>query len=320
VISGIAIWLLIRLSDWGEVVNAVSTVKLIMILPALAFFLSSIGLRALSWRTLLQNKAPYGRVFITINEGYLLNNILPFRLGELGRAFLLSQATALSGFFVLSTIVIERAYDLAIAAGLLLATLPMVLGVEIGESIAIAVLFVVFLGLLTMFILARNHQWVKNRMTDFSISKPFFQEHILPRLDSLIAGLGVLTRLDQFILSVLFLLLGWTFGAIQLYYVCLSFGVEVEFWWIGFILGVISLGIALPSAPAGLGVYEIAMVAGFSLLGVPPAEALGIAVISHLINIVITGFIGVYGIFRDGESVSRLYQRLLNVRNLSGVQ
>jgi len=79
---------------------------------------------------------------------------------------------------------------------------------------------------------------------------------------------------------------------------------------------VVSLGIALPSAPAGLGVYEVAMVGGFSLLGVPTAQALAIAVVAHLINITITGFFGMYGLFRDGETISNIYQQLKNVRYL----
>lgn len=320
IISAIAIWLLVRLSDWDEVVNAVISADLIFLLPAVALFIISLFLRALSWRTLLQNQVPYGRVFITLNEGYLLNNILPFRLGELGRAFLLSQATELSGFYVLSTIVIERAYDLAIAAGLLLATIPLVMNVQMGQSIAVAVLIVVMLGLLAMYILVKNRKWVNDKLTSFSSTRPFFKEHILGRLDALIAGLGVLVRLDQFLLSLLLLISSWLLGAVEIYYICISFGVEVEFWWIGFVFGVIALGIALPSAPAALGVYEFAMVGAFSILGVASSKALGIALVAHLIHILVTGFIGVYGIFRDGESVSRIYQGLLSLRGFGGAQ
>jgi len=88
IISAIAIWLLISFSNWQEVIQAVSLIKLNWLFPALIFFVISLGLRTLSWMILLQNKAPYGRVFLALNEGYLLNNIFPFRLGELGRAFL----------------------------------------------------------------------------------------------------------------------------------------------------------------------------------------------------------------------------------------
>ena len=318
IISAIAIWLLVRISNWGEVIQSVSLMKPIWLVPVLAVFILSMGLRALAWMVLLQYKATYGRVFLTLNEGYLLNNVFPFRLGELGRAFLLSQATELSGFFVLSTIVIERAYDLIIAASLLLATLPLVLGVEMGQTIPFTVFFIVVLGLITMFLLARNRQWIKSKLEDYSLARPVFKERILPRIDSILAGLGVLTRWDQFILSFFLMLLSWFFGAVQLYILTISFGVEVEFWWIGFVLGVAALGIALPSAPAGLGVYEVAVVGAFSLVGVPASQALAIALVSHFINITVTGFIGMYGIFQDGESVAGLYQRLKNVRYLGG--
>src|SRR4030042_4445849 len=52
-------------------------------------------IRGFVWRTLLQDKASYRDSFFTINEGYLLNNILPFRLGEIARAFLMARKAAL---------------------------------------------------------------------------------------------------------------------------------------------------------------------------------------------------------------------------------
>ena len=318
VISSFAIILLIRFSNWSEVIKAVSLINQTWIFPALAFFMISLVLRAFAWRVLLQNKVKVGRVFLTLNEGYLLNNIFPFRLGELGRAFLLSQSTDLSGFYVLSTIVIERGYDLALAAGLLLATLPFVFGMDLGRTIALVVLVVVILSLFMMFLLARNRQWIKSKLDEFSLRRFAFRDRILPHIDSFLAGLGALTRLDQFLLSISLMVLSWLFGGLELYFITLSFGVQAEFWWIGFVLGVISLGIALPSAPAGLGVYEVAMVGAFSLLGVPTSVALAIALVSHLIHISLTGFFGVYGIFRDGESISGLYQRLRNVRYSGG--
>ena len=52
-------------------------------------------IRSVAWRTLLRNRASFSDTFWTIGEGYLLNNFLPFRLGEVGRAFLLSRKTNL---------------------------------------------------------------------------------------------------------------------------------------------------------------------------------------------------------------------------------
>lgn len=320
IISGIAIWLLIRASSYQDVVETIISIDPQWLIPSILCFLFSVMFRTQSWKILLQNKVPYGRVFLTLNEGYLLNNVLPFRLGELGRAFLLSQATDLTGFFVLSTIIIERTYDLAIAATLLLVTIPLVLGLKSSQIIALAVLIVVAMGFLAMFLLARYREAVISKLEKFSEERPTFREQILPRIDSILSGFEVLTRLDQFLYSIAFMLLSWFVGALMLYFLTVGFGVEVQSWWIGFVLGVISLGIALPSAPAGLGVYEVAMVGAFSLLGVSASQALAIALVAHLINITITGFFGMYGLIRDGETLSNIYRQLKNVRYLRSGQ
>lgn len=317
VISVIAIFLLIRFSNWPEVLDAISGIKLGWFIPALIFFMISIGFRALSWMILLQKKVNYGRVFLTLNEGYLLNNIFPFRLGELGRAFLLSETTTLSGFFVLSTIVIERTYDLAIAAGLFLATLPYVFSIESGQSIAVGVFIIGMIGLFTMFVLARNRSWIKSKLDEFSLHRFVIRDRFVPRIDSLLDGLGVLASFDQFSLSLLLMILSWLFGGLELIFLARSFGVDLEIWMVGFILGMISIGIAIPSAPAGLGVFEAAAVGAFSLLGLSTSTGLAIAFVSHFISITFTGLIGMYGIFRDGESITGLYQHLRNMSVLS---
>jgi uncharacterized protein (TIRG00374 family) len=314
VISAIAIILLIRFSNWQGVIDVLTLMDLKWFAVAIVFYLLGLVMRALSWMTLLQNKASYGRVFLTLNEGYLLNNVFPFRLGELGRAVLLSQATGLSAFFVLSTIIIERAYDVAIAAGLLLATLPFVLGLDAGQTIASLVMILVILVLVSLFLLARYRQRIIVKLEPYGETRPLFRDRILRRVESLLEGFGALSRLDQFLLSVFYILIAWFFGSVQLYFLALSLGIDVQLWWIGFVVGVISLGIALPSAPAGLGIYEVAMVGAFSLLGVPTSQALALALVAHFIHITITGLIGAYAIFRDGENIAGLYQRLINFR------
>jgi len=319
IISATAILLLIRFSNWQGVLEVLTLMELSWFAAAIIFYLLGILMRALSWMTLLQNKASSGRVFLTLNEGYLLNNIFPFRLGELGRAVLLSQATGLSGFFVLSTIIIERAYDVAVAAGLLLATLPFVLGLDAGQTIASLVGVLVTLVLVSLFLLARYRQRLIMKLEAYGETRPLFRERILHRIESLLDGLGALSQVDQFLLSVFYMLVAWLFGSIQLYFLSFSLGIDVQSWGIGFVVGVISLGIALPSAPAGLGIYEVAMVGALSLLGVPTSQALALALVAHFIHITITGFIGVYAIFRDGETIAGLYKRIVNLKILRPV-
>ena len=58
-------------------------------------YLVSMVVRALAWQFLLQRKVTADQVVLTLNEGYFFNNILPFRMGELARAFLMGRRSRL---------------------------------------------------------------------------------------------------------------------------------------------------------------------------------------------------------------------------------
>ncbi len=87
-------------------------------------------------------------MLFTTAEGYLLNNFLPFRLGELGRAFLISRKSGLQFGEVLPTIVIERVVDLGISALIFIVALPLMVGSGGSENIGYIVGGVVVVGLL----------------------------------------------------------------------------------------------------------------------------------------------------------------------------
>lgn len=309
-ISLVMIILLVRLVDIGEAVKALKLIKVSWLLPVVLFYLGGIFLRTLTWATLLQGKIPLSRVFITVNEGYLLNNLFPLRLGEVGRAVLLNQTTGLSTFFILSTILIERAFDLAIASSLLLATLPYVIGFETAREISIGVLTAVGILFTGLFIMAGNQQILKAKLETLWPKKHLYQKRILPRLGLFLAGLGILRNPLRFLLSLVLILASWLFGLLEVHLLAVGMGIEPAWWWTGFVLGVVSLGIAIPSAPASLGVYEASMVGSFLLLDVPGDQALALAIIAHFIHIAVTGMIGGFALARDGQSLSRIYLRL----------
>ena len=126
--SALALWIILRNVDLEQTYAAMQAMDLRYLPPALLLFIGTISVRSLAWRTILEEKISFGRAFFTENEGYFLNNVLPFRLGEVGRAVVLNLATGLSFWEVLSTIVVERIFDMAIMAGLLLSTLVFVSG------------------------------------------------------------------------------------------------------------------------------------------------------------------------------------------------
>jgi len=78
-------------------------------------------------------------------------------------------------------------------------------------------------------------------------------------------------------------------------------------WWIGgFVNCAIVLGLTIPSAPSGAGLYEAAAVAGLAVFGAPRDTALAFALALHLSTFLVAAVTGVIGLVREGESLDHL--------------
>jgi uncharacterized protein (TIRG00374 family) len=265
--------------------------------------------RARLWRTLLQEQASDRDVFLTLNEGYLLNNVLPFRLGEVGRAFLLARKSKLGFFQVLSTVIIERAMDVGMAAGMLLISLPYVVGGETARTAALAAGALVLVGLGCLFVLARQQAWAQSMFERLAQRIPFLQR-LQNQVAAFFAGLSVLRDGRRFVKVVALLLLNWSVAVAQFTVLLWAFFPQAQPLWAVFTLGVMALGIALPSSPGSIGVLEAAIMGALSAFVNDPPTALAAALTAHLFNIIITGLIGAYALGQDGASLGGLYNEL----------
>jgi uncharacterized protein (TIRG00374 family) len=115
VISLVSLVAVLSIIDLERFIQALRLADYRFVALVFGFTLCWLLVRGVVWRTLLQGKATFPQTFWTVNQGYLLNNLLPLRLGEVGRAFLLSRKARL-GFCRSVTVLIERALDVAFAA------------------------------------------------------------------------------------------------------------------------------------------------------------------------------------------------------------
>jgi uncharacterized protein (TIRG00374 family) len=309
-ISLIALYMVFRLASWQDIGQAFQSIKLVYLIPGTLLVLLWLALRGLGLRALLVNQTGFWPSFRAINIGYLLNNLFPLRAGEFGRAIILGKSSQLGTAHVLSAIVIERAFDLAFAACLLLSTLPLALGMDWAKPIAITTLLVILSGFVVLFLVARNQEMVQRWANRFGERYGWVKRYILPQVQSLMNGLGVLTQPKQFLVSLAFNGLSWLVG-VGLYYVMLfSIRSAVPFWWGIFADSILAMGIALPSAPAALGVFEASLVAGLGLLDVPYSDALAYAILMHFLQFVITGILGFYSLTKERHSIGALFNEV----------
>jgi uncharacterized protein (TIRG00374 family) len=284
-----------------------------LVLISISLSLVWLMVRGLFWRTLLQEKASYRDVFLTLNEGYLLNNVLPFRLGEVARSLLLAQKAALAFWEVFSTIVIERAMDIAYAVSLVFISLPFVVNVSWAQQAAVFMGIIVVIGWITLYFLAHNRDKVVRAYQSLRSRHAFLQKAGGNAVPAFLDGLSVLTDSRRFLRATGWVSLNWAITISQYFILLRAFFPDAEPIWAIFGLGAAALGIAAPSSPGNLGVFEVTLMGAlYYAFGVDQSGGLAFAVTAHLLNYVFTSFIGAYALAKDGETLTGLYRSARN--------
>lgn len=310
VISLAAIALIVTFVDLGHFVAAMRSANYWLLLGVLAASFVWLAMRAVVWRTILRGRAAYRDVFLTLNEGYLLNNFLPFRLGEMGRAFLLGRRSKLGFLEVLPTIIIERVLDLAFAAAILMSAVPFVVGAKEAGRIAIVIGGLVVFGLVVLYLLARNRERALRLFNRLFARMPKVRQVGNGFLDSLFSGLAILTDGWLFLRVLLWMTVNWAFAVFQFYLLILAFFPQAELPWSLFGLGAVAFGNAIPSLPGAVGTYEGALGGALALLSGDQSTALAAALTAHLTNYISTGSIGIFALSAEGETLMGVYRQL----------
>jgi hypothetical protein len=310
VVSAVTLAVVLYFVDLQELKDALLLADYRYVAGAALLAMVWLAVRGLFWRTLLQEKANYRDVFLTLNEGYLLNNVLPFRLGEVARAFLLGRKAALEFWHVLSTILLERSMDVAFAASLVLFSLPFVVHADWAGSAAIVVGAVDLAGWVVLYLVALNQVRVIRFYERLRQRWGFLKRLGGNALPAFFNGLSVLTDPRLFLRALAWVTLNWGIVTFQYYLLLRAFFPQVGPVWAVFCLGVAALGIAAPSSPGGVGVLEAALVFALAVFRVDPSDAFAFAILAHLMNYMFTVPIGAYALATDGETLTGLYRSL----------
>lgn len=295
----------------AEVSQALQGARYLYAVPAVALILVGQVARALSWRTILGRALPFGRVFRALNAGYLLNNVLPFRLGEVGRAYLISRTRQLTTAQALSSVLVERVIDLCMLAGMLTVFVPLAAGLLGGPLTVGAVFLVPVLALTGLFVLSRRPAWLM-RLVRWGVSLLTRLWGGAQRLEDLfhsfVDGLAALNDRRRLATAAAFSALAWLCAGFSAWLLILVFAPGADLNMGFFLLVVTGLSIAVPSAPGNLGVWQAAGVAALGVFGLTGGLAFSIAAAHHLVNYGLSSLLGALALAQEGESLGHLAQ------------
>ena len=151
--TGLFLGLFFWRTDLGELGDALAQANYWWVVPAVAIWFVSAAFRSLRWHYLLRRLANLRTrtLYPIVIIGYMANNLLPLRTGELVRAYVLGERHGVSKMSTLGTIAVERVFDGVVLVGFLV-----VAGAILGLNEELAVLAigmsVVFALLLALFV------------------------------------------------------------------------------------------------------------------------------------------------------------------------
>ena len=312
IISLAAVLLLLYKIDLQELLKSFSKIQFLSFLAAILLFLLSLIIRSIAWRFFMQNQVTIRDAFFIENEGYLLNNLLPFRLGELGRAFIMGRVSGLGSANIFSTIVLDRICDVAIAGVFITITLPKALGQTTLPLLSWVLIGIILFGISALLILGFNQGKIQKYLENHEAKNKLFELRIKKGIIKFLQGLAVIRNPKYFIAGFTCLNFSWGIAIIEYYLLMQNFILTAPVWWTILGLGALAFGVAIPSAPANAGVFEVALIGALALVGVSTSIAMAYAMVIHLMHFVINCILGLIGLRIHGSSLSELWKDLRN--------
>lgn len=301
-ISLVAFWLIVKDVDPAQMVTAFAKANYMWFIPGAFFLIVSMGLRAQRWRVLLDYRLSLLGSFHFANIGNLLNNVLPMRLGELARAYLVSRRSPVSVMQCFSTIIVERLLDVLTVFGFLMVVLPLSPTDEVFAKAGAFTAGIAFVGVLGMFVAAAWRETVIGVAQKVLAWLPAsLREKILHQADDFLRGIQSI-GVRKLLISVAWSVVTWIGWAGSTWMTLLAFVPNAAWSMAVFVTCALALGLTIPSAPSGAGLYEAAGVAALALFKIPNDVALAFSIALHVYSFIVISFFGIYGLDREGQS------------------
>jgi len=288
-ISLFFIYFAFRGQNFGDIKAALSSANLWWLIPALVLYFAGVWVRAVRWRILLQPVVDVTsrELFPIVVIGYMANNVLPLRTGEIVRAFTLQRQRQVPMTSSLATIAVERIFDGLTMLGFMLAAMAFVSFTSQLRHLAI-VAFVVFAVLLIgLFVLTLGGSLVDRLLQLVLGPLPTpLADRVERMAESFLGGLAVLKRRRDLALVAGTSLLAWSLEASMYYTLARGFSLQLrEVMGIAATLlttGVANMATLIPSSPGYIGQFEYGVKLVVSgALGVSESEALAYAIFVH---------------------------------------
>jgi uncharacterized protein (TIRG00374 family) len=303
--------------DLREVWRNVQSADPLLVAVAIVFAMLTYVARSVRWKYLLEpvGHARLRTAFRTTIIGFAALSLLPLRIGDPLRSFLLARKEGLSQPATLATVIAERVLD-AMAVVVLLAVYvwgfadPAVRTLEEFATLKVSALgaaAAAVAGVATMWLLGTHPERVGAIVRLAAHVAPHRTVDVVARFATRLShGFAAARSPRLLVLSILWSFSVWLVIATEAWLVTRAFGLELSFPGIFLVQTFLVLGVSV-GTPAGVGAYHFAY--QFSMMkffGAPESDATAAAIVLHAISFGPVVLLGILYMVQDGLSLGGL--------------
>ncbi len=317
-ITVIALWWVLRDVPFAVVLEQIATGNPWLLLASVAVATSGFLIRALRWKVLLgtvKADTSLKSRFAGVSIGFMVNNVLPARVGELARAISFSRLEPVSVSAAFGTLVVERFMDGTVLLLLLIVPVftpgfPAADALRSGAGLALlnfAVALVV--GVLAVLVLLAVAPEMMRRAVArvVTVLPARVGRSVTGMVDGLLESFGIMRSPRLLLLGFGWSILFWLWHGLSFWLGMLAFDIDTGLISAFFTEAVVGFVVALPSAPGFLGTFHTgAQFALVNVYGVPDPQALAFAFAYHFGGWIPITAIGLWYAWSLGFSVGEL--------------
>ncbi|MBI2863321.1 MAG: flippase-like domain-containing protein [Chloroflexi bacterium] len=295
------------------------------IVPAVGIYFVGVWFRAWRWQVLLSpfKAIPAARLFSVTVIGYMANDVLPARLGELVKTYILGEKEGISKSSILATVAIERMFDgLALVSFMAVIMLFVPLSDQLRWLQSVLQLSAAFFGgfLVVLLMVASSKRLTLGLVR---VVLRFLPARVSGKAETIlglfIEGLAALQSPRRLALVFLTSLLAWLAEAAMYYMVMFAFEFRQDFHVLVLATSTANIGITIPSLPGGIGPFEAVASKTLMSFRVGQDVATAYSIVLHAALLLPPVLLGFFYLWRENLSLEKIV-RQRSVEGQKGVE
>jgi uncharacterized protein (TIRG00374 family) len=302
--------LILRQVDLEDVRRHLASARPLPLLAAVVVATITFPIRTIRWRHLLRRpdgaRLPFGPLWHATAMGFMANNVLPLRAGEIVRPFAVARLADTRFTTAFASIAVERIFDALTVVLLLTLALASpglgsgvaVGGVPVSRLAALAAAFSTAGLVAGSLVVARP--LAAERLVRRLVPSARIADHLVALIEGIRQGLAALDSPRRLAPVLLWSLVLWLVNAASFWICFAAFDIPVGFAGALLVQALVVFGVSVPSTPGYVGPFEAAIVAGLALYGVAEDRSFSYALAYHVTTFIPIVLLGLWSTVRTG--------------------